>query len=148
MSQSSHKTERDLLSLEKRCMPTARECTLLEATEAASSGRSRVMPELTPLKGSPRWAWEWVEVGMLQREGLLPPIPPPCSSLRQGQPVLLSGWDSVPLWGVYFPRCKTVPRTHTRICVLFASSGVKTVSRMCQGQGKPKRFSSLLSFFN
>lgn len=105
-----------------------------------------VLPELK-VKGSPEWAGGQVEVRTLQVNRILPPTPPPTSSLKQGRPRLLGCGAIVPLWDFYFPRFKTVHGTHTKTCVLFASSDVKTVSRMCQGQVRFVRF-SLSGFLN
>lgn len=84
---------------------------------------------------------------MLQINLILPPTPPPTSSLKQGCPRLLGCGDVVPLWDFYFPRFKAVRGTHTKTCALFASSEVRTVSRMCPGQVRSVQF-SLLGFLN
>lgn len=127
MSQNSHESERDLFFPEKGCVPTTRECVLLEAAMQPSVGggesclscnRSRAV--LGGQGSEERWGDCRGMATCPQLHlpgppwGNLPPAPPPWSSHFWVDP------DSVPLWHVDFPRFKTIHRTHPRTCVLLA----------------------------
>lgn len=117
-------------------LPTTRECSLLETAKQLSWAEvSCAWVAATPGQGVGR--------GGDTAEGWhRAPTPPPCSSLRRGQPALLSGCDPVLLWDVDFPTLRTVHRTHTRTCVLFVSSEVRTSRECARARGSLWGFAS------